>query len=237
MNRLGIPVQFINWIVSCYREREIEVDTIDGIRLCKSNEGIPQGDVLSPLIFLLYTTTIFQMNLDNSEIFQFADDVCIIVWDINLTDVTEKLQRATSYFLHLIADLDMQISPAKSKPIWFNADFNIYRLSISIAGSSIEFASHVKYLGIYLDEELNFQKHISELLLSVEKRLNIIKMFAGSKWGGHPTTLLTILKTVVRSKIEYGCSIYGGASQRWLNKITVSYNKGLRICMRSLKTT
>lgn len=88
-----------------------------------------------------------------------------------------------------------------------------------------------------MDEKLNFQRHITELLLSVEKRLNIIKMFAGNKWGGHPSTLLMILNSVVRSKIEYGCSIYGNASQKWLNKIVVAYNKGLKICMRSLKTT
>lgn len=46
-----------------------------------------------------------------------------------------------------------------------------------------------------------------------------------------------ILKSVVRSRIEYGCTVYGGASQGWLNKVTVAYNKGMRICMRSLKTT
>lgn len=62
-------------------------------------------------------------------------------------------------------------------------------------------------------------------------------MLAGSKWGGHPATLLAVLKSIVRSEIDYGCSIYGGAEQKWLNKITVAYNKGLRICLRSLRTT
>lgn len=42
---------------------------------------------------------------------------------------------------------------------------------------------------------------------------------------------------VVRSKIDYDCTVYGGATQKWLNKITVAYNKGIRICLRSLETT
>jgi len=74
-------------------------------------------------------------------------------------------------------------------------------------------------------------------LIALEKRLNILKMLAGHKFGGHLDTLLTILKSVVRGKLDYGCSIYGDASQQWLNKITVVYNRGLRLCLRSLKTT
>lgn len=58
--------------------REITVETIDGNETNVSNEGIPQGDVLSPIIFLLYTSSIFDMDVNNSELFQFADYLCII---------------------------------------------------------------------------------------------------------------------------------------------------------------
>lgn len=73
----------------------------------------------------------------------------------------------------------------------------------------IKFEESVKYL----DEKLDFQRQIRELLVAVEKRLNILKMVAGSKWGGHPSTLLAILQSVIRGKIDYGCSVYGRASQ------------------------
>lgn len=46
MSRLGIPRQYSNWIVSCYQEREITIDTIGGNSTKSSNEGVPQGDVL-----------------------------------------------------------------------------------------------------------------------------------------------------------------------------------------------
>lgn len=94
-----------------------------------------------------------------------------------------------------------------------NSDFTIFQPDIRIGLTSIEFVPFVKYLGIYLDENLNFQKHISELLRFVEKRLNILKMFAVNQWGGHPETLLMILKSVIRSKIDYGCSVYGSLSE------------------------
>lgn len=177
------------------------------------------------------------MNVENSEIFQFADDLCVIAWGKKLTETTETLQRAVNAIIRLINDLGMQVSPLKSKAIWFNARREIFHPVIRIDNVEIEFVTSVKYLGIYLDERLNFQKHINELLVAVEKRLNILKMLAGSKWGGQPSTLLTILKSVFRGKIDYGCLVYGGAGQKWLNKLTVAYNRGLRICLRSLRTT
>ena len=40
---------------------------------------------------------------------------------------------------------------------------------------SIEKASHQKYLGIYLDEKLNFKMHIETVLCKVNKGISIIK--------------------------------------------------------------
>lgn len=80
MNRMGIPPQYSNWIINCYQNREITIETIDGNRINKSNEGVPQLDVLSPLIFLIYTSSTFSMNSGDSKLFQFADDLCVIAW-------------------------------------------------------------------------------------------------------------------------------------------------------------
>lgn len=237
MNRLGMPMQYSNWILNAYQERELFIDTCDGGRSCTTNEGIPQGDVLSPMIFLLYTTAIFQLDNDNTEIFQFADDLVVISWDKSLTSVVDNLQRSLNHLIEIVKDIDMSINSAKTKAIWFKPRHKIFKPIVKINGVDIEFVPHVKYLGIYLDEFLNYKKHIMELLQAMDQRMNIIKMFAGNKWGGHPKTLLIVLKSVVRSRIDYGCSVYGSAARSWLNKIDIAYNRGLRICLRALKTT
>lgn len=127
----------------------------------------------------------------------------------------------------MITGLDIEISTNKTK-----ATFEFRRLS---AYYQDQWKFH--RLGIYLNEKLNFQRHIRELIADVEKRLNVLKMLDGSKWGGHPETLLMVLKSVVREKTDYGSTIYANTNQNLLNKVTVAYHKGLRICLRSLKTT
>jgi len=66
-------------------------------------------------------------------------------------------------------------------------------------------------------------------------KLNVVKMVAGNRWGGHPQTLLNVLNATVRSIMDYGPSIYGKAHVRELNRLTIMYNKELRICLRALK--
>lgn len=51
----------------------------------------------------------------------------------------------------LITDLDMQISPTKSKAIWFNADYTIYQPVLHVGNKTIDFDPYVKNLGIYMD--------------------------------------------------------------------------------------
>lgn len=220
LNTLGIPAQYTSWIIKCYKKRNITVETVNGNVSESSSEGIPQGDVLSPIIFLLYTTPLFGLQHDKTDLFQFADDICILAWGKKITEVAERLQKITTAFLRIVESLGMSVSGPKSKAIWFGANHAIYEPKISINGVNVKFETAVKYLGIFLDEKLNFQRHISELLTVVGTRLNILKMFAGNKWGGHPETLLLILKSVIRGKIDYGCTVYGGAAQKWLNKVT-----------------
>lgn len=93
------------------------METIDGKKVRHSNEGIPQG-------------------VDNTELFQFADDLCIVVWSKDMCDTTEKLQGALNSILRLVTELGMDISPNKSKAIWFNSQGDIYKPRIKIHGNS-----------------------------------------------------------------------------------------------------
>lgn len=86
-----------------------------------------------------------------------------------------------------------------------------------------------------MDCHLKFD--IQKIIEKIEPRLNVLKMVAGSKWGGHPSTLLNVLNSTTRSIIDYGSTVYSSAPKIWLNKLSASYNRGLRICLRSLRTT
>ena len=139
MNRMGVPIQYANWLINCYQNREIIIETVDGNKNGISKNGVPQGDVLSPVAFLLYTAPLFGLDIENTALFQFADDLCILSWNFDMIEVTESLQLATDNIVQLIRSLDMRISPSKTKAMWFYPQYQIYQPVIKIAGEKIQF--------------------------------------------------------------------------------------------------
>lgn len=102
MQRLRLPQQYINWISL---NRNICVDTTSGILNHSTSNGIPQGDVLSPLVFLIYTSILHECELDDALLFQFADDLCILAWGVGEIETNQVLQRAFNEIVAIIDDV------------------------------------------------------------------------------------------------------------------------------------
>ena len=54
------------------------------------------------------------------------------------------------------------------------------------------------------------------------------------KWGGDRDTLLMLYRSIVRSKLDYGCIVYGTASNTNLRQLDSIHNAGLRLALGSI---
>lgn len=60
LTRLKVPNEYVNWINHCYRDRKVHVRIVGGIKTRNLRNDLPQGDGLSPLLFVLYTVGIHE---------------------------------------------------------------------------------------------------------------------------------------------------------------------------------
>ena len=72
-----------------------------------------------------------------------------------------------------------------------------------------------KFLGILFDSKLTFVPHIKGLKKKCVKALNSLRVVSYTDWGGDPTVLLRLYRDLVRSKLDYGCFIYGAACKSY----------------------
>ena len=94
-----------------------------------------------------------------------------------------------------------------------------------------------KFLGLWWDSKLNFGKHITELKKQSKEAINLLRVVAHTKWGGDRDTLLMLYRAIVRSKLDYGCIVYGSASTSSLNKLNTIHNTGLRLALGAFCTS
>ena len=65
--------------------------------------------------------------------------------------------------------------------------------------------------------------------------LNISKL--NTSWGADRTTLLKLYRSLVRSKLDYGCIIYGSARKSYLQMLDPIHNQGLRLALGAFRTS
>ena len=101
--------------------------------------------------------------------------------------------------------------------------------SLFIGNHKLERFTSYKYLGMTLDMNLNYNKHLENCLKLISHKaylLNKIRMYIDVN------TAIRIYKTMILPIIEYGNVIYDGANQKLLDNLQTSQNRILRICVQ-----
>ena len=75
------------------------------------------------------------------------------------------------------------------------------------------------------------------LKTNCKEALSLIRVVAHLKWGGDRDTLLMLYRAIVRSKLDYGCIVYGTASDTNLRQLDSIHNSGLRLALGAFCTS
>ena len=133
------------------------------------------------------------------------------------------------------------------EPMHRNKSNITYLLTVlKLDNDPIQYVKEVKFLGLIWDTKLTFEPHIEYLKARCQKSINILKVLSRTEWGADQTTLLKLYRSLVRSKLDYGCLVYGSASKTALAKLILSIIKAsalvlehfalhlLKVCMLKL---
>ena len=215
----------IGWIVSFLSGRSQSV-VVDGHSSDESQvlSGVPQGTVMGPLLFLLFINDI---SADvSSSIRLFADD-CLIYRDIRSSHDAELLQQ----------DLDKVVDWSKKWGMEFNVSkCNILTVTQKMTKNQVEFKYHMDgqpllntnstpYLGVTLNEKLNWDEHINKTTAAANRMLGFLRR---TMYKCPQDLKATAYKTIVRPKLEYSASIWDPHQQKHMNKIDMVQRRAAR---------
>jgi ribonuclease HI len=96
-----------------------------------------------------------------------------------------------------------------------NQNFREYKLKFG--NTEIQRVSSHKFLGLTIDEKLTWTQHITNLINSCNKALNIINATCHKWWGADPACARNLYQALIRSRLEYGGFLVASANkQQWI---------------------
>ncbi len=204
--------------------------------------GIPQGTVLGPLLFLLYINDL-PNSVQQSRAKLFADDSNLFVIDNSLQTLYNKANSELASLSRWISSNKLHINYDKTTYILFDqvkkapgtiVDSTVSVLPLQINNHTIGRERYVKYLGVYIDDKLEWTEHITHVTKKVSSLTGILYR---TKTALPYKCKKDIYFALVHSVLTYCVEAYGNVVKSKLGPLVVKCNRLLRLLQSKPRRT
>lgn len=235
-SQLGVVGSTLHWLSNYLVERTQAVVVHGYTSSHKSSDiGVPQGGILSPLLFNIMLHDIPKE--DDIELYIFADDITIAYTGNNTDEIEDKMQIYLDKLQSWFEDWGFLVNPSKTKMQFFTRK-RILKPNLTFNNILIEYVKDQRLLGVVVDApRLTWRSHISFLITNCTKRLGIMKSLSSNRYGASFEVLRRFYKVYIRPRIVYCASSFCRASNSQKNRLNVIQNSCLRLMMGARKTS
>ena len=229
---LGLPMQIVRWIACFLENRQARVRYAGATSRSENfKQGLPQGSVLSPLLFIIYINNLAAILPKSAIISMFADDVGILVTDRVAAKATKAAQKIVNVVVKWSREWRLTLNATKSEVAFFTkCKDGSYTPKIRIDGSEVPVVKNPRLLGVYLDRGLTFKYHAQKTSREAAEKLFIMSRVAHSTWGWAKKGVKRLYHMFIGSKMNYAASAWqpslAPSNVKFLNTVQ---NRALRI--------
>lgn len=178
LKEIGIEGVVLDWFKSYLtnRKQKVKFNNILSEEIVVEH-GVPQGSKLGPLLFIIYVNTVIK-KFKNIGITckMFADDMKLYYASLYLKEIEMKINKASEILNGWLQENQSKINTKKTvfSILHDQRKINVRnQCNIMINGVKIQESNKVKYLGVIIDDNLNFKDNANQIISKVAKKLDI----------------------------------------------------------------
>lgn len=237
----GLSGNVLSWIRSYLHLRSQRVV----LRDCKSDSkellyGVPQGSVLGPILFSMYTSPLAEVIRKHQVDFHmYADDVQIYISfkpdPASSSSALETVENCVSEIRSWMHSNKLKLNDGKTEAVVFGRRAQTAHLQVncvSVGNCQTTFSDFAKNLGVVLDKELSMKKQVSAVTRSTFYHLRNISRIR--KFLTRQATE-SLIHALISSRLDYGNSLLSGISKFLISRLQSVQNAAARVIFRQSK--
>jgi hypothetical protein len=236
----GITDSALQWFASYLSGRKYSVIVMGKasnvyIVIC----GVPQGSVLGPKLFILYTSSLESLvNQAGFDYHSYADDTqvykqCLPTQE-HVTDISIRFAACLDTILQWMMANRLQLNPDKTECVWFrSAGCNFQDFpDLSVGPVIIHPSSYIRCLGVHLDQHLRLDHQITAVSKASYFQLRQLKSISKNM---DSDTIRSVLQAFLCTRLDYCSALYYGLPTQQINRLQRIQNSAARLFSGSRK--
>ena len=207
----------------------------DSSKITQVEYGVPQGSVLGPLLFVLFTADITSMvegyglkahsYADDLQIYSHVDPSDAQSLVLQISSCVESIQQ-------WMAQNRLKLNPTKTELIWLGSHRRIQQCStdpLLIAGALIKPSSHVRDLGVIFDSDLSMSTHVNKLIGVCFFHLRQLRLIRRSL---DVEATHALVRALIHSRLDYCNGVLAGLPVERLRRLQSIMKASARLVLR-----
>ena len=220
----GVPLLWFQIYLSNKRQLVAYDGVSSSVRTVKC--GVPQGSILGPLLFLIYINDLVNVCSQCLPIL-FADDTNLFVSGDDMSHISELVSKELAELSQWLKVNRLSLNLKKTQyMIFFRRKSKDETLNIKIDNQNISETITSKFLGVYIDNNLNCKTHINYIAGKISRGIGIILK---CRKYLNEDSLMTLYYCFIYPFLIYCNHIWGNTYKTNLSNLQILQNQVLRI--------
>jgi hypothetical protein len=213
----GFPPWVVRWVRSFLDNRTASLyfDGESTLPHCLT-AGVPQGSPLSPILFLLYTASLYTQLQDHAGLIAvgFADDLNLLAFGKDTQATRRHLEAAWQTCGQWAHTRGMEFAPEKSELVHLTRARAAPTTPVHLNQQVITPVQEARFLGVWIDRKLKWKGHLNAIKRKFATQQFALTRLAASAWGCSLLRAREIYTMVIRSAIAYGAGVWHYPTER-----------------------
>ena len=205
----GIKGAAHKWLVNFLTDR-VQVTVVNGTISTSARlfAGVPQGAILSPLLFSVYMNDIPFPRTTNL----LADDTSSYIIDSVPSSLESKLQERTDLLSEWFFKWRLNVNPTKSAVMVFRSKkMQPVSIQITIDTHNVPQVSDHRHLGVTFSETLSWTRHTDNIVHAASTKIGLLRRLRKCL---SPLIIRQLCLTCIRPSLEYANVAWCGLTKR-----------------------